>query len=231
MMCIAKLTLVKAALISLFVIWPRQVSAQERFFIIVFGAQSTPIVPNRTHTFATFARVVPCATAGTPPLVEWHTISWVPATLKLRTCAPCPEPGVNLDLNSTIEWCLGTKQRISYWGPYEIDQEMYLRFVAQKARLESGAVSYNVIDSFCVPDDRAVSDCIHAVSDTDYRHSRLYYLEFRRFGELASEFIVFSMAQRRRINPCVRHEWVADLIGLRCQPVIEREYAPLPWWH
>jgi len=221
----------KLVLASIWLLLPGQAFAQERYFVIVFGSQSTPKLPNYTHTWATVVKVTCADTPGGQPTAEVNTVSWLPATLKVHTFAPCPEPGTNLDLVTTIRWANCGGQRVSYWGPFEIEPEFYQRFLVQKARLESGVVRYQAIDSFYGPENRTVSDCIHAVSDTDYRHSRLYYLEFRRFGESASEFIVFSMGNRGRINPCVTHDWVAHLIGLPCQPVIKREFAPRPWWH
>ena len=65
----------------------------ERFYIIVFGSQSTPRRPKYTHTWATVVRVTGADSPG-EPAVEEHTISWMPATLNIRPLARIPETGV-----------------------------------------------------------------------------------------------------------------------------------------
>src|SRR5690348_12390269 len=79
---------------------PRQATAiaappGERYFMLVFGSQSTPKVPKYTHSWATVVKVIEC---GGPevPSIEEHTISWLPATLNVRPLSFQVEPGVNL---------------------------------------------------------------------------------------------------------------------------------------
>src|SRR5262245_20057651 len=52
----------------------------ERYFIIIFGSQSTPKQPKYTHTWATVVKVTGCDGPGAPTIEE-HTISWLPASL------------------------------------------------------------------------------------------------------------------------------------------------------
>jgi hypothetical protein len=102
-------------------------------YVIVFGAQP-PLVkqPRRTHSFATFVRVVP----GCP--VEAFTISWLPATERVRPLALQPEPGRNYSLAETLEFCANNRMEVAAWGPYQIAPELWDAALCQKARLESG---------------------------------------------------------------------------------------------
>src|SRR5512139_1866995 len=54
----------------------------EHFYATLFGSESVPKIPHLTHTFGTVLRVVDQG-KDRPPLVESHTISWLPATLKV----------------------------------------------------------------------------------------------------------------------------------------------------
>src|SRR5262245_19954113 len=62
-----------------------------RYYIIVFGSQSTPKLARYTHTWATVIQVT--ETDG-GPRIEHHTISWMPATLQIRPLRFRPEAGV-----------------------------------------------------------------------------------------------------------------------------------------
>src|SRR5690349_116884 len=57
-----------------------------RYYLLIFGSQSMPKQPRYTHTWVTFVRVGP-GSSGTPD-IEQHTISWMPATLQIRTWNP-----------------------------------------------------------------------------------------------------------------------------------------------
>jgi hypothetical protein len=70
----------------------------ERFYVIVFGAQSLPRLPAFTHSWATAVRVVECPSKC--PVLEAHTISWLPASLDIHPLRLTVEPGVNLGLHS-----------------------------------------------------------------------------------------------------------------------------------
>jgi hypothetical protein len=95
---------------------PRQAAANEappgeRYFILVFGAQSTPLMPKYTHSWAAVVKVASCD--GLAPAVEEHTISWMPASLDIRPWSFHVEPGSNLALHFTIEEMLRNKERVS----------------------------------------------------------------------------------------------------------------------
>src|SRR5262245_45760030 len=54
----------------------------ERYYIMLFGSQSTPRVPARSHTWATMVKVTDDPKGG-PPAIESHTISWFPDSLNV----------------------------------------------------------------------------------------------------------------------------------------------------
>ena len=194
--------------------------AEEFYYVLVFASQQAParrIVPS--HTFATFVKATGCGPCADNYQLEAHTISWMPQTLNLRPAALLPEPGQNLGLDATFQWALATGQRLSLWGPYQIDRSLYERAMHQIAVLESGQVQYKMIDTG-FPVSR-VSNCIHAVGTLAGSH----YLEAvnRSFGETAS-YHVLRRFEPWIIDSCRKHSWILDRMGLRGYPVIERDW-------
>jgi hypothetical protein len=145
---------------------------------------------------------------------------------------------VNLDLMTSIRFTLGMCERVALWGPFEVNplvaEEVYATTRKQIAMLESGRVMYKSLDfegaaaAWC-------KNCIHAVSDMDGIGRRLNYNEIQHNGWEGSRVIVRYMAAANRIDPSVRHEWVAEALGINkycisrqqvqvCRPVV---YAPL----
>jgi hypothetical protein len=195
--------------------------AGEFCYLMVFGSQSVPTHIKYTHSFATFVRATgqgPCADAYT---LEVRTISWYPASLEVVAAALLPEPGVNLDLHTTLRVVLAHGERVSLWGPYRVDPDLFNRAWHQASLLESGQVRYKAIDSG-FPTDR-VTNCIHAVLalDEGYRP----HLLSPGFGEPASRFIT------QRLSPWVldggaRHDWVAARLGLCAYPLVRRDLPP-----
>src|SRR5690348_5440505 len=89
---------------SVFLSASQTTRAGERHYIIVFGAQSHPKLPRFTHTFATIIKVLDCPPGCPIPPIETQTISWLPQTLVVHPFRCQDEPGVNLDLHSTLKW-------------------------------------------------------------------------------------------------------------------------------
>jgi hypothetical protein len=143
----------------------------------------------------------------------------MPATLDLRAWALTPELGRNLGLHASLDWALATEQRISMWGPYQVDRDLYERALRQIALLESGRVSYKMIDTGFPVD--CVSNCIHGISSVagDWRLQGLS----PGYGETAS----FYLARRFEpwiIDPCRKHKWVSDRMGLGAYSIVERDW-------
>ncbi|HZZ80413.1 MAG TPA: hypothetical protein VFE62_18060, partial [Gemmataceae bacterium] len=140
---------------------PEPVEAGEAYYLLMFGSQQIPNNVNHAHTFATFVRVTwpgdgPCPAGA---VYEAHTISWLPANLVIRTGALCAEPGHNFELHETIEYVRRNGERVSMWGPYLIEPELFEKALRKKARLESGTIRYKSDDSF--RKDNRVTNCIH----------------------------------------------------------------------
>ncbi len=196
----------------------------ERYYLIVFGSQSTPKRAKYTHTWATVVRVTGCGGPG-EPVVEEHTISWMPATLDIRPLARRPETGGNLGLHFTIEEMLRNDERVSVWGPYEICAGLHHRFLVQKQFMESGQVGYQCIDSFGEAARRGNGcDCIHAVTDMDPQFDRVRY-PLAYFGEAGSRHVVRELHERPIIiGPERDHGWLLANLGLDRYAITRQAY-------
>src|SRR5262245_3652073 len=104
------------------------VPANERYYVIVFGSQSSPKLPRLTHTWVTGVRAT-WNDGQTEPTLETHTISWMPATLHIRTFSRHVEPGVNLNMYDSIKIMQSKGERVSMWGPYEMRPHVFYRFL------------------------------------------------------------------------------------------------------
>jgi hypothetical protein len=191
----------------------------ERYYVVVFGSQTTPKVPRYTHTWVTAIRVR-CLGPGSPAEVETQTISWMPVTLRIRALHFCVEPGVNLDLHHTMKEVLGHGECVMAWGPYEIPAGLYRRLLGQKALLESGQVGYQAIDVAGEAGGCGNGiNCIHAVIDADERLGRCSY-PIWRYGDAASECIARQWAnQGAFIHPEQTHPWLITALGLQAYPL------------
>jgi hypothetical protein len=197
----------------------------ERYYLVVFGSQSTPKRAKYTHTWATAVRTTGCDGPG-GPTVEEHTISWMPASLDIRPLSRHPEKGVNLGLAFTIEEMLRHDERVSVWGPYEIGPGLYHRFLVQKQFMESGQVGYQCIDSVGEAARQGTGcDCIHAVTDMDPQFSRGRY-PLTYFGEAASRNLVRQLHERPVIiGPGRDHGWLLPALGLDKYPLVRQTYS------
>jgi hypothetical protein len=199
----------------------------ERYYILVFGSQSTPRRPKYTHSWATAVRVTGADGPG-EPAIEEHTISWMPATLDIRPLARVPETGVNLGLRLTVEEMLKHDERVSVWGPYEIGPGLFHRFLVQKQFLESGRVGYQCIDSWGEAARLGSGcDCIHAITDMDPEFDRREY-PLSRFGAAASRHLVRQLHERPIIiGPGRDHGWLLGALGLGEYPLVRQTHVGL----
>jgi hypothetical protein len=189
-------------------------SAQERYYMLIFGSQRTPPEPRYSHSFAYFVRV----TADGPTCIqEVHHISWLPRTLDIRLLAH-PECGVNLPIHDTLKLVLSEQQRVSLWGPYEINCELYRKAIRQVALLESGKVLYKAVDTGYRSDH--ASNCIHAISSIV--EGPKLRVGSPGWGEMASWFITREM-KPWIINPERTHDWLIPALGLDPYPILFRD--------
>jgi hypothetical protein len=195
-------------------------NAGDAYYVLVFGSQTTPARAKYSHSFATFVHVSWEGSSPCPvnPSLKAHTISWLPETLDIRVWALLPECGANFDLDSTIRYALDNNERVSLWGPYQIEPELYNRAMQQLGLLGSGQVRYKADDTAYKTD--RVSNCIHAISSVagGYR----LRVASPGWGETASYAVV------RRYLPWVIdrnevHAWVGSALGLDRYPIIYRD--------
>jgi len=197
----------------------------ERYFILVFGSQSTPKRAKYTHSWATLVKVTGACDGPQAPAVEESTISWMPASLDIQPWSFRVEPGSNLGLHFTIEEMLRNKERVSVWGPYEIRGGLAYRFQIQKTFMDSGEVGYQCIDTIGEAARTGNGcDCIHAITDMDPLFSRARY-PLSYFGDAASLNIVRQLQTRPLIvEPEADHGWLLPHLGLDKYPIERRHY-------
>jgi hypothetical protein len=195
----------------------------ERFYITLFASQTSPRIPRLTHSWGTVLRVVDQG-EGKPPLVESHTISWLPATLEIHPWSFHTEKAVNLDLHATLRSVLAKGEHVSQWGPYECRPNLYYRFLVQNEFLDNGSIGYQAVDT--VGESARTGngcDCIHAMTDMDPRLSRNQY-PLIRIGDSATRFIVRECRRRDvLINPGQTHAWLNAYLGLDSYPILHRD--------
>jgi hypothetical protein len=199
-------------------------STGDRYFVIVFGAESVPKRARYTHTWATIVKATPDAAAPHGHQLEVLTISWMPRTLVIRPLALRAECGVNLSLNATLRDCFCKGECVAMWGPYEFDPQLapgvYERVQKQIARLNNGCVLYKCIDPDRGRRSTYISNCIHAVTDLDQHLPRPAYNEFQNYGMDASRYLVQILASRNRFDVNATHSWVAEALNIG--PCVQR---------
>jgi hypothetical protein len=152
----------------------------ESYYMVVFAAQDEGHHPETSHCFATFARVVP--RPGREPRVELHHINWF-SERGHRTGAThgifeddgrpaLPEPGENRTTREALLMAYRGGQRISRWGPYEIERGLHERALRHieilEGRVPGRRVLYKALDIGCREGSTVVAlNCVHAVSDID----------------------------------------------------------------
>lgn len=197
----------------------------EHFYVMIFSGQRLVKTARYTHCWAT---VVHETRRGTDPTeLQIHTISWMPATLQIRPASLHPERGANLGLIETVEnVALAHRERVSVWGPYECRPRFYVRFLVQKAFLESGQIGYQCIDDIGETARKGNGcDCIHAITDMDPEYGRARY-PLSSFGESAGREIVIKrlLQHNSLIHAETTHDWVLAAVGLEQYPMIRRQY-------
>lgn len=190
--------------------------AAESYYLMIFGWQSNPKQLRYTHTWATFIRASGEGTDPNQYAVEAHTISWLPRTLAIRVWRAWPEPGVNLDLESTLQVVTSERQSVTMWGPFVIGRQVYDRSAEIHRILESGAAQYRAIST---ARNLLISDCIHAVAASDPIFGRRHY-PLIRIGKPASRYIARQVMLRSRFDQWqYDNSWLIPRLGLDRYPI------------
>jgi hypothetical protein len=147
------------------------VARAESCFIVLFSYQHTGPLnrPWLTHTFATAVTLTDDGSLG-----EMHTISWLSAPGENPGLFRWSRPGANYELHETLRKGVDQQLRLSAWGPFRIDRELFDLIGAQKTRLEAGDIWYRAMDRTTrfpsAPNRRSGFSssvrCSHAVSDS-----------------------------------------------------------------
>jgi hypothetical protein len=191
----------------------------EYYFLLIFGSQNNLRFPVDTHTWATFVRAVGDGPDISQYQLYLHTISWMPANLRIRALAREPEPGVNLTLEQTLAYVLGEGEHVRLWGPFQILDITYNRSLEVYYLLNSGAVQYRAASR---EDDPLVNNCIHAVArvDTLFGRSREPLV---RAGHPASRHmarVAMSVTRDRGLDQrAVDTSWLIPRLGLDRYPI------------
>lgn len=97
-------------------------------------------------------------------------ISWFPAAGTAKAFGP-PVPGRLRSHKDTMEHARLVQVQVYRWGPYKVDDKLFLLAKAQETRLKSGSVFYKFLDRRL----RSIScNCIHAIADIDTTQPVLY---------------------------------------------------------
>ncbi len=189
-------------------------SSQDRYYMLVFAAQAEPNVVRRSHTCALFVHVGAPVKEATQRQLETHCISWMPKSMVIQPLHMIPEPGVNLNLNSTLDWARSVHARVSMWGPFAIRKDLYEKAVARQKKLESGVIEYLCMDRRYRGE--LATNCIHAVTDFDHNSPSLD--TGTAYGKAASEQVV-DYFRPYLMSDASPTDWLVDQLGLRSREI------------
>lgn len=186
--------------------------ATDRYFAIVFAAQSEPRQAKLSHSFLTLVKTDLDAIGESAMCVD--TISWIPPSGEFRVWNPCSEPGVNFDLAASIRLVHSKSECVYAWGPFELTCDAYTRFLEQKRRLDSGVRRYKAID-VPLPWIRA-DNCWHAITAAIPGDTKCHS-PWWRFGEPTGRHIAVAMHRHRMIISS-GHDWLFESLQLEVTP-------------
>ncbi len=189
-----------------------------RYYFILFGGQAIPFRPRTAHTWAIFARA---EWHGSQPVaVEYFTISWLPADGPVKPLRLVPEPGRNYTLEETMQRAAEQNDRVSMWGPFEIDACRYELARQWFDRLNSGEVRYRVLDTLWY--NPRIVHCVHAVTYADPVLRRRIQPVVRVGEPGTSRLAMMYVLSGAFIDPTVTHDWLIPIIGLDRYPFVRR---------
>jgi hypothetical protein len=186
-------------------------------YLIAFSADGPIYRPTKGHTFAALV-TVESAADGTLRLCELHSISWLPASGKVRALAMKPEQGRNVPLEETLRTYSDCGSRISMWGPYRVQPEFACLFKERVNQVE-GTFAYKAA-SFLSP--KKACDCARAVEEMIDPHRRM--IGYFGYGACATSVVVQKASPWIVEGECPESE-IATLIGLDAYSIQRRPYG------
>src|SRR5205823_6827206 len=190
--------------------------AAERYYLVMFGVQKGFNLPKNSHTCAIFVK------DASPAPLETVFISWLPDDLSVTILQHQPQVGINLDLHATLQHYEDRGCRISMWGPYETERELYQKAKTRRDILEGGTVGYNAIDRRRRP---MVADCIHAVSGVDVEPG--LFRSRSAHGDIASYYVLEHLS-KWLIQPEVIHLELVQRLGLDQYCIRNHDFCKRP---
>ena len=187
------------------------------YYMVVFASQRGANEPRYSHTFATFVSVTGRG-ENEDHEIEIHTLSWLPKSLNIVILRAQTEPGINLDLQASLDWAASVQARVTAWGPYRIQEELYQAARNQIDRLNGGGIAYK---AFKLLDRSEATNCIYALADIEQGRGLLS--AGTAHGEAASQMVVRHF-QRRIIHPEQTHDWMRGRLGLEKHAVTFKSF-------
>ena len=186
-----------------------------RHYMVVWGYQAEPNVPENSHTFASFYRGDDLARGTNSPL----TISWLPATRVVRPHGQ--ERGRNFSLGETLRIARDRKFTVNAYGPYEIKADLYRRARERLRVLNSGKIQYAMING----SEDAVN-CIAAVGEIGGPINTGFDYGF------AASLAVVNHLSAWMPNPSRVVQRVANILGIdaivsRTRRSMQQAYSPI----
>lgn len=193
----------------------------EQLHFLLFTSQNALKMPRATHTWAVMVRSVDGR------IIDAQTISWLPVDLKIKPLNLFVEAGGNFPLDFTLGRMRQEHERISLWGPYEAAPELYQRFVARKAYLESGALGYQCLDFVGEAAARGNGvNCIHALTPV---HGLAPGDVLQRYGDDSGAFISQTLQRRGLVVPySTTHDWLLPALGVDGVGIVRRSGSQMP---
>jgi hypothetical protein len=149
---------------------PQAGRTEVRYYAVIFAYQDAAAHVQKTHTFATFVKLSLEDRPGALPVIEQHSISWLPCNFASTSrLTILPSVGKNHSLQETMCFAARACLPVCHWGPYEIDECLYGRARSQIDFLNSGCVRYQMFEP--IHRRRAYRHtggslhCTHAVTD------------------------------------------------------------------
>ncbi len=194
----------------------RSACGADFYYMLVFGYENDPKQFRYSHTYATFVKATGEGLDPSNYALTVHTISWLPRNLDVRVLRLRPEPGQNLDLDSTMRFAAQEHASVTMWGPYRITPEIYAKSIEQYHKLMRGEELYRAIDG---PINNRVSDCIHAVGEVDPVLGRRRYA-LDKVGKPASAYIAKQFVKRTHYDQSqIDNGWLIPRLGLTQYPI------------
>lgn len=186
------------------------------YYVTVFCAESVPYRATNTHSFASLVRVANGA-------AETDAICWGPANMKIRGITLRPEEGKNFTLPETLDWVKGNCWRVSVWGPYKVECDLYRKLKCQADLLSSGAIKYKPTDTIQRRD--VAQNCYHALTSPVAPLKR--YAGAFTAGDAAGTTILQAY-KPWIVDTGTTHDEILTLIGADKYDLVRRSFSYQP---